>query len=64
MALRRPGDRAVLLLARLIREVDEATRNPILRKMLGMSAKGQEWLKEAREIVADARAELDKGGAS
>ena len=58
MALKRPGDRAVLLLARLLKSIDEATRNPMLRGLLNQSEDAKQYLSEARQIVADAKSEI------
>lgn len=55
-----PGVRALILLAQLVGEVDEATKNPMLAAMLRRSEKGQQVLKQARAILADAREELRK----
>lgn len=60
MALKRPGDRAVLLLARLLQSVDEATHNMLARAVLERSADAQAYIKEARAIIADAKAEIEE----
>lgn len=63
MALRRPGDRAVLLLARLLQVVDVQIRNPMLRGMLNHSDDAKAFIAEARQIVADARMTVPDGAA-
>jgi hypothetical protein len=60
MALKRPGDRAVLLLAKLLKQLDEL-QNPMLRAMLKGSKGAGEVIAEIRQIVADAKAESCEG---
>jgi len=64
MALRRPGDRAVLLLARLLKSIDGATKNTLLKGLLNQSQEAKSFLVEAREIVHEAKGELIADGAA
>jgi hypothetical protein len=53
-----PGNRALILVATLVAEVDKATKGSfILRGMLNSSKDAKRMLAEARAIVADAKKE-------
>jgi hypothetical protein len=53
-----PGVRALILLADLVRQVDAASANFLVRKMIDSSTDAQRTLKEARAILAAAKEEL------
>jgi len=53
-----PGTRALILLARLVCQVEDATKgSPMLRGLLNSSAEAKEVLVEARAILAAAQKE-------
>lgn len=55
-----PGYRALILLAELVKQVDAATSgNFMLRGMLNSSPEAKRALNEARQILLDAKKELE-----